>query len=238
MSRVKDLEGKLSKLRKERTALDEKILKADAELDLAKQEIARITAGQTLIELATTYNQVQAEYHEAVLNRINSCDPLKSKDLEEFWAWLEKLGQKVEYWIGGNFDPVKRAVDNVIWDILNEDNWSMESWERCGRLVATYNELVGKLSKHCWEMKGVEKSDDGYSDWTDCLPLAGRKVVEGILSDDLATFKQVGAAIKRHRPKLVDLIQNGENYVRGAMDDVMEEYFTNVVRRLEDDEED
>lgn len=239
MGYIEELEKKLHELRMNRAGVESEIKQVNAQLDLAKQEIARDSAGKDLIEAAKTYSKVRARFDQLVRDRINSFDALDGDDLkEQFWPWLEKLGQKVEYWIGGNFDPVKRAVDNVIWDILNDGNWSMESWDKCCRLVETYSSLVSKLSKHCWEMKGVDKGDDAYGDWTECLPLAGRKVIEGILEDDLATFKQVGAAITRHRPKLVKLIQEGENYVRMVMDNVLEEYFTNVVRHLEDEEED
>ena len=238
MGHIEELERKLHELRMNRAGVESEIGQVNAQLDLAKQEIARDSAGKDLIEAAKTYSEVRTRFDQLVRDRINSFDPLEDGDLKkEFWPWLEKLGKKVAYWHGGNFDPVKRAVDNVIWDILNEDNWSMESWEQCGRLVATYSDLVNKLYKHCFEMKGVEKGDDAYSDWTDCLPLAGRKVVDGILSDDLATYKQVGAAIEKARPKLVKLIQNGENYIRMAMDNVLKEYFTNVVRHLDEEED-
>lgn len=60
-----------------------------------------------------------------------------------------------------------------------------------------------------------DRSDDGYSDLLDALPLAGRELIEQALAREFANHRQFERAIKQACPDdwLSELILRGENYI-------------------------
>jgi len=235
---IEEMRAQAATLRKKAEGCNQEASQVEARIKKYEREQEEEEARGNIARLAIMCADCQAQYEDAFQEYMST---FKACTDDELWPFVGKLGTRIEYWrVDGGCDPVKRAIDNVFWDILDMANWSMESWEQCARLAVGYGDISDKLHQHCHEMKGVEKSDDSYGDWTDCLPLAGEPVVQGILSDDIATYKQVEAALKEHRPAgLVDFIQNGENYIRGALDKVLREFFVNAVRHAgkKDDEE-
>lgn len=196
-----------------------------------------MNAQQTdLINVANAYNDAKAAYTKAARAAIDAVEPTQDDDF--FWSVVEEAAKRLVSY-GAVSSEVRRSVGNALWNIMNEGDWSLEAWERCASVYRRYRQLVSRLSDKCWEMPGVEKSDDSYGDWTDALPLAGRKVVEGIFEDDIANYKQVGKAIEECQPKLLKRIQNGENYVAMKMEEVLIEKLASVAgqaRRADDDE--
>ncbi len=227
---IEEMREQSDSLRGESLVFSQEADQIEARINELEREQQEEEAKDNVAKLAVLFSESQERYSDVFSTHLRS---FESCTEDEFWTISGRLGSKIKYWLDGlgRCNPVKRAANNVFWDMLDMANWSMECWEQCARFAVTYQEFAHKLYQHCHEMKGIEKGDDGYSDWTDSLPLAGKSVVVGILFDDIATYKQVEAALAKHRPELKDFIQNGENYVRRTLEETLREFFVTVVKQ-------
>jgi len=185
-----------------------------------------------LKNLAVRYAKVRGQYNRDVREYVHTADPF---DLDMFWGYLEYFAKEIRCRMHYSGNAVKEAAHNLMIYIVDRTRHDehLSRWVVCARFLATYELIEGKLAKKCWDMPGVEKGDDGYGDWTDALPLAGRKVYEGIMNDDIANYKQVGKALDEHSPGLKDRIQDGENYITMALQDQIIKRFAHAVEREE-----
>lgn len=191
-----------------------------------------------LIKTAKARSEANEAYEKAFRSELRSLRPM---DTEEFWETLPFLAENVE---------TDRSVDsamhnfmcNVVYQSYGEhpacfgELSEYNRWELACRFHNKYEEIVSTLSKKCWEMKGLERGDDGYGDLMDSLPLAGREVVDGIMNDDIANYKQLQKALAAH-PKRGEYILNGENYIASSLERALQKALLSVVRRDERDEE-
>jgi hypothetical protein len=185
-----------------------------------------------LKNLAIRYAKLQRDYERSTRTYVRDCEPM---DTDLFWEFLEYFADQIRSRKHYKGDAVKEAAHNTmikIVDRLNHDA-HLNQWLRCAQFLAAYRHWSNKLHIKCEDMPGVQKSDDSYGDWTDALPLGGYKLAFGIMEGDIANYRQVGEALKIHRPNLKDMIQNGENYVKMSLEDQVIQRFAYAVEREE-----
>jgi uncharacterized membrane protein YheB (UPF0754 family) len=178
-----------------------------------------------LQNLARRFTKVQKQYNEDVRAYVRTASLMH---VDIFWKYLEVLAR--EFF---NRRDIKSAIHNTMITIMQEKDFRVEAWATAARFVASYVHYSSKLHQACWDMPGVEKSDDSYGDWTDALPLAGRTIVEGIMAGDIATYTQVSRAIAKHPMHYAEFlhkrVQNGENYVQMNLEDALVKRFANSI---------
>jgi hypothetical protein len=179
---------------------------------------------------AVRYRKARGEFYQSMRVYLHDCIPMED---DAFWDYLEYFAKEIRSrmsYDSGN--PIKSASHNTILYIKGrvDSDRPLTRWLTAAKFLAAYKRWSGKLSEKCWEMPGVEKSDDSYGDWTDALPLGGRKFVTGILEDDIANYKQVDKALDEHSPTLKKLIQDGENYIEMKFEDELIEHFSYAAR--------
>ena len=181
-----------------------------------------------LLNLTRRYNKVKSEYSDAVDGYIETCEPMYD---DAFWPYLDRLAKNIEERKPYMGNPIKSGVHNTFLEIRadDKDGTPLRKWVRCVYFYAAYRDLVDKLYDTCFDMVGVEKSDDRYGDWVDALPLAGKRVVDAIFNDDLIKYSKVYTAVELDRIKLSTLIMDGENYVRSELVKWLIKGFANAV---------
>ena len=185
-----------------------------------------------LKKLAVRYAKLQRDYTRSTRTYVRDCEPM---DPDDFWPALEHFAKEIQERKQYGGDAIKEAAHNTMIKLVNRllTDEHLIQWLRCAKFLASYRYYANKLHLKCEDMPGVHKGDDSYGDWTDALPLAGRKVVEAILNDDLIKYSKVNTAIHYARPKLKKLIQDGENYVRMTLEDQVIERFAYACDREE-----
>lgn len=197
-----------------------------------------------LIEAAKTRNAAAKAYKEAFRAEMRALKPMTDED---FLATLDVFISCVVDAREHKRD-VDNAVDHLRAGLVFGLNWGCEApdcfadcsqpvrWELFARFVNRYEMLKNTLSKKLCELPGLERGDDGYGDFIDSLPLAGRAVQDGIFQDDIANYKQLEKALEDN--PLKDFILHGENYIEMALERALEKAFLSVVNEIEADEED
>ena len=186
---------------------------------------------QTVIELARAKTAADTAYEQAFRAHLRSFKPL---DTEKFWVILDQFKDEIIARVNRGTN-VKDGAHNLMCRLVHNDDNPLKSWEDMVRFLSKYEEVSATLSKKCFEMKGLERGDDGYGDLMDSLPLAGRVVVDGIMSDDIANYRQLTKALAEH--PLKKFILDGENYVHMTFERVLQKAFTSVTRdRKKDDD--
>jgi len=193
-----------------------------------------------LIQTAKARNAASKAYKEAFKAELRSLKPMETED---FFVVLEALAERV---LSDKSRGIGSAMHNFMCNCVYQsygpcpapfDDLSKPvAWELMCRFHNKYEEVKATLSKKMWEMKGLERGDDGYGDLIDSLPLAGRKVVESILNDDIANYKQLEKAL--NDDPLKNFILHGENYIEMKLEEALEKAFLSVVRDLDDEDED
>jgi len=195
------------------------------------------------LKAAAARNSANEAYKTAFRAEMRSLKPMTDSD---FLATLDVLIECVVEARKGGRD-VENAVDHFRAGLVFDLNWGCDApdcfddlsepvrWELLARFVKRYEMIKATLSKHLWELKGLEKSDDSYGDFIDSLPLAGRAVQDGLFQEDIATYKQLEKALEDN--PLKDFILSGENYIEMALERMLEKAFLSVARSMEDDED-
>jgi hypothetical protein len=202
-------------------------------IQVAEEEIMKEPT-KKLVSLTKRYNKAKKAFHENVRGYLRTADLMEP---EAFWQHLDYFAKEIQSRKNYGGDAVKEASHNTILHIrqryADTDN-EVSGWAQAACFLATYRMFVDKLRGECYEMLGVCKGDDGYDDWTDALPLAGKGVVEGILSSKLDTYNEVDEAVNEVRPALCYAIMNGENYIRTKFERELVKHFGYVVNQMED----
>jgi len=181
-----------------------------------------------IMNLARRYNKVTKDYYDTVAEYVNTCEPMNPAI---FWGYLDRLAKNIEERKDYMGNPIKSGIHNTFLEIRNSDETRtpLEKWVRCAYFVAAYNGIVDKLDSKCFDMSGVEKSDDSYGDWVDALPLAGKKVVNALLHNAFGHYDEVFDAVEQDRVLLWKLIMDGENYVRSELQKKLIKNFADAV---------
>jgi hypothetical protein len=195
-----------------------------------------------LKELAKARRESNKAYEVAFRKEIRSLTPMK---LEEFWEVIPFLATRV---VSDN--DVDSAMHNLMCNLVYQsygkcppsfdDLSSLVAWELVVRFLNKYEEVKSTLHKKCNDLRGLERGDDGYGDLMDSLPLAGKDIVEGLINDDIATYKQLEEAftLKNDQP-LKKFILDGENYITMKLEEALQSaYLSNIVALEGEEEED
>lgn len=174
------------------------------------------------IDLAKRKVALDDECRQATLALAHAVKPM---DEDEFWKVLSPFAKETAGRRG-----VKSACHNLMYEHIYSQTCSLTEWERMCSFLKRYEIVKAKLSKKCYEMPGLERGDDGRSDLIDSLPLAGRKVYEGILDDDIANFKQLEKALDG---PLKRSILEGENYIEMRLEGAIKKAFLSIARDFE-----
>lgn len=195
-----------------------------------------------LLKQARATHEVEQAYDKAFRENKWALKPL---DAEAFWLIIASFQGNVES--GLRMDRrVESEAHNLMCTYVHGSygnstvpDWPEEKlarWENMVRFLVKYEEVKATLSKKMYDMKGLERGDDGYSDLIDSMPLAGREIVSGIMVDDIANYKQLEKALVDH--PLKDFILNGENYVEGALEKVLKEQLPGILACMDYDDDD
>lgn len=178
--------------------------------------------------LARAAAEADTEYRSVFGHYILEFEPL---DIEQFWGVMSRLVKNID----SSFS-VKTACHNLMCTFVYSSamsevaGWPDEptpAWESAARFFARYQKITSDLCDKCWKMPGLERSDDGYGDLMDALPLAGREIVKGIMEDDIANYKQLEACVPG---PLRDFILNGENYIVISLEDALRKAYQSIAR--------
>lgn len=199
-----------------------------------------------LKQLAKAQRDSNAAYEKAFRKEIRSLKPMK---LEEFWEVVPFVVERVL-----KDNDVDSAMHNLMCNAVYqsygkcppsfEDLSQPVAWELMVRFLNKYEEVKSTLHNKCSDLRGLERGDDGYGDLMDSLPLAGKEIVEGLINDDIATYKQLEAAFvtRNEIGKVVSLLQpfilNGENYITMKLEEALQSAYLSVSRNDEDDDDD
>ena len=193
-----------------------------------------------LQQLAKARRETDEAYSKAFRATVRTLTPMTTED---FWKVIPFLGERLE---------ADRDVDAAMHNFMCnnvyqsygecaepfEDLSSPVAWELAVRFLNKYEEIKSTLYKKCHDLRGLERGDDGYGDLMDSLPLAGQKIVDGLMNDDIATYKQLEKAFTgRDNAATAKFILNGENYITMKLEEALEKAYLGVSRDLEDDGE-
>lgn len=183
-----------------------------------------------IIELAQASVKANDEYEQAMRLHLRSFNPL---DLDQFWGAVADLAKNMEH------RSVEMSIHNWFCAFVYHsygkhgvEGWpedEMTSWEHAARFLARYEQVKVALAKKMNAMPNLGRSDDGYGDLMDSLPLAGEEVCTAIMEDDIANNKQLEAAFEDH--PLKDFILHGENYVELKFMEKLRESFLSIADR-------
>ena len=195
-----------------------------------------------LLKAAITRNKANEAFKTAFRAEMRSLKPMH--DDEHFNGVLDALSKMVQQGRKSGRD-MESVMHNFmcacVYQTYGEvpdafDDLSQPvAWELMARFHNRYETVKATLSKVMWEMKGLSRSDDSYGDLIDSLPLAGREIIDRIVTEDIATYKQLEKALADH--PLKDFILHGENYVEMKLEEALEKAFLSVARDAEFDED-
>lgn len=198
---------------------------------------AKTLSHEDMRKLGVEYLCLVDKYETTVRNYIRAFYPLDSED--EFWALLEKLrGTLQQRKLKDSEHGCNEFVRSLCFDKthawpacanMNDKELAeaeIQSWTTAARFLASYNRLVARLSKRLDQMPGLERGDDGFGDLCDSMPLAGREVADGILKEDIETYKQLEAAIPEEWRKFALF---GENYIATYIMQALTKYYAIIV---------
>jgi hypothetical protein len=175
------------------------------------------------------------QYRKAFNSFMAELDELE--DTELFWRITDILAEAFK---GKRTPPTESAVHNLFHACL----WSnrvvegiyqtseLAAWSQMAQYCISLRELKRALSTKLWDLPGLERGDDGYGDLIDCLPLAGRKVIEGIFEDDIANYKQLAKAVSDH-PLGDSFFLYGEHYIDMGLEEKVKDAFCSILRSLD-----
>ncbi len=93
------------------------------------------------------------------------------------------------------------------------------------QFAKTWRQLSRRLAQPLYDVV-QDRSDDGYDDLLDALPLAGQTVFQSALRQEFRSHDQFEQAVRQAccHSDLAELILRGENYVSMSLEDAAQEY--------------
>lgn len=191
-----------------------------------------------LVKLGKKFSAARKEFYGEIANTITNAPPMGAP---EFWTRIEDLAREIHSMgklgkLGRS--AVKRGVHN--WYIRITLDTDLDQWYAAARFVSKYREIKESLYKACWDLPkegGAYKGDDSYGDWIDALPLAGKEVINRLLSQSAKLdYAGIDAAIHAaYGGEMRDLVMEGENYIESTIREKLEEMFPHIARNTPDD---
>ena len=185
-----------------------------------------------LNQAAQQFRAAQASYQAAFRAYFDELAPLADP---QFWQLQPIFTEEVcrfrfRY---GRTQGVEQAAEELFRRPLaaacgaGNENRCDYSLEDATRFAKAWEGLRRRLYRPLFDII-EDRSDDGYGDLLDALPLAGAGVVEAALQGALANHQQFEHAVReacQRCPQLANLILEGENYVGMHLYDAAQQAF-------------
>lgn len=182
-----------------------------------------------VIGLLTVKRRLDKQCSDATENLMRQAEPMEDGS---FWDLLASFAKRVQ-----RDDSVESACHNLmVYEVYQQED-EAGAWERVCSFFKRYCFLVRQLSEKCSDMPGLDRSDDGYGDLVDSLPLAGRKVCKGILEGKIVTYEDLSNAFDGHTKKFKSFILDGENYIEMSLECAIKKALAVIVGRKVPQEE-
>ena len=192
--------------------------------------------GHDPITVARLLSSVQERYHATMVKEMNSIEPMK---LDVFWTHVSALRA---LFAQSDHPAHRRAwiLDNYCWQYLNDSQWSVETWQMLVSFSRRWSKVDGELSKALFEVPGVEKGDDAYSDWTEMLVLLGRDFYRKAIAGGVHHADDIRKKVYFWTTKLectptqkdafFEFIWHGENYIAMTLDKRLAKFYLQVAQ--------
>ena len=182
-----------------------------------------IEAGKALLMARETYKEAFVLWHEDV----------ELLPPDRFWELFEVYAKL--FW---KREDAKWAADEFARQALcKEGDYTLEE---VASFAKNWAELVRALSKALWDKITEGYSDDSWSDFTDMLPHAGRKVCAMILDGKIGTVETLKDSFFEHHTEFqphhtgkvrlgrdrMEIILHGEHYNQMMLRDAVASYIT------------
>jgi len=210
-------------------------------------QLLAISPGAELImtnvsQAARDFRRAQETYHEEFKNYFRSqVEPL---DVDRFWQLQPVFVQLVcDYRFGyDRTNGVEQAAEEFFRKPYAGDFKSyggpdvpVYSLDEAVRFARTWEQITEQLHQPLFDVD-TDRSDDGYGDLLDTLPLTGRAVVDHALktgdapgsgfTNNAEIERAVSrACVKDGWPRLAGLILQGENHIGMFLAEAAENYF-------------
>ena len=215
-------------------------------------------------KLADGYRSAETHYEKALRCYLGGIDLGFQKYVKagegEFWEFIDKVNKVA---VAHKYDSklaFSEAVRSYLFDgrhracccSCHEEATKEEAkkqpseadkWQKLAVFCAMYADYVVKIGKAIRHMDGLDRGDDGFSDLCDSLPLAGKSIVEQLLSRTILTYK----GLKDEMPgtgnatgqltTMSKFILEGENYCHTAFVDALAEYLPSIAADIMEEEE-
>jgi hypothetical protein len=207
-----------------------------------------------LCELARSYQSLRDDYERAARLYLADIDLSLAKFSTadaEFWAFIEKVKGNLPLHNWNSKTALDESVRSYLFDHRHrvcccpcheeatrgeaeKQPTELDRWQKLAVFCAMYTKYVGEISKKIGRMEGLERSDDGFSDLIDSLPLAGKYIVERLLIGTIKTYK----GLKDEMPgtgnttgqltQTSRFILEGENYIHAHFTEALTRYLGTV----------
>lgn len=149
-------------------------------------------------------------------------------DPDRFWDIWDKfaatVGKCLE--LRGKREASKAACDELFR--LQAVNELDATFDELLQFINNWDAISSALHSVLWEVV-EDKSDDGYGDLTDSLPLVGREGVAKLLNGDAKDNNDVKDIITQQNDGMLDYIWNGENYFSMFLGDAAKKWYPLVM---------
>ena len=179
------------------------------------------------------YKAIDHELTMSVYDLISNSRPLGVND--KFWVYINRVLAEVEYYIkrrsslsNPNMVVVCESVKTAVEEIARQDRLS-NNFDNFIGFAHSYGLLDSYIDGVFEETESLElgMSDDTYSDFCDALPLAGKEVIDKILSKSYTKATKLKADIRKNNPKwLAKMDLEGELYMHMALADAIKVHLT------------
>lgn len=156
---------------------------------------------------------------------------------EEFWNFIDTLNANIKRFKFNSEKAVNEAVRSSLfttctlgWQQHSFGDDELKNWH----LVAKISNKYQSLKFHLWEKADALRlehfrGDDSMSDLIDSLPLAGKEVVNGIISGNIDSEKHFKEMIE---PDLRKVVLSGENYIAQILEECLVRFFTTIAMQV------
>jgi hypothetical protein len=196
-------------------------------------------AYQNATQTGALLRQSQKVHKDATYKLLDEIkEAIKDNDIltdENFWKAIKHFRELIIKKFYRN-DPVESAIFELM-RLINEGSPVFKDLKDVCEFIVKYRNVSAKLSHELYKIDDLNRSDDGISDLSDMLPLAGKKVFQLLMIDaetdeeHLKTIKNddklelhVKDSVKYE--KMTNMIMNGENYVATKLEEELQRRLT------------
>ena len=200
---------------------------------------AAVGRGEKLIAAQQAKQRASAHLQDLVRGEIREA---VGTDVDRAWELIESIGREALRCASPR-DSIRRAMGQAFWNRMacghrsmpGVESWSLQLWRSLVEDYVSFVAIKRSLSKHLWEMPDVEKGDDGFGDWCDALPLAGKALYTEIVGGGLQTYREIARDLQaRGDADATYKLTEAELYVEMTWEEVLIDKLGGVSAILQD----